>query len=290
MFGSLRTLGLVGTSLLAVHAIACSVTTAEDAAEAEAGSTHALVTVTRTASATAPEEVRADAFASFLRASATADAGSVLRGAGLSVELPAAGECHRTTLGQALPAGPVTRAELLDVGEVTLVAGGSVTTLAPRAFPTVTDSISGVVYTTRDRTAAPLPAGSSYTIATTGGSALGPLSGEGQAPAALAEVKLAGVAFAEVGTLPAGQEIELAWAAGSVSDRLYVEIDSDAGASLCAFHDETGHGVVPAAFAPPLGEAVLSVHRLRQVRFSEVGLSRGELRFDFELSRSVSFE
>jgi hypothetical protein len=290
MFGSLRTLGLVGTSLLAIHAIACSVTTAEDAAEAEAGSTHALVTVTRTASATAPEEVRADAFASFLRASATADAGSVLRGAGLSVELPAAGECHRTTLGQALPAGPVTRAELLDVGEVTLVAGGSVTTLAPRAFPTVTDSISGVVYTTRDRTAAPLPAGSSYTIATTGGSALGPLSGEGQAPAALAGVKLAGVAFAEVGTLPAGQEIELAWAAGSASDRLYVEIDSDAGASLCAFHDETGHGVVPAAFAPPLGEAVLSVHRLRQARFTEVGLSRGELRFDFELSRSVSFE
>lgn len=290
MFGSSRFLALVGTSLLAIHAIACSVTTAEDAAEAEAGSTHALVTVTRTASATSPESVRADAFASFLRAPADAEAGSVLRGAGLSVDLPAAGECRKTSLGQALPSGPLTRAELLDVGEVTLVAGGSVTTLAPRAFPTVTDSISGVVYTTRDRTAAPLPAGSSYTVATTGGSGLGPLSAEGQAPPALTDLRLAGVGFADAATLPAHHEIEIAWAAGSASDRLYLEIDSDAGTSLCAFHDEAGHGVVPAAFAPPLGEAVVSVHRLRQTTFSEVGLSRGELRFDFELSRSVSFE
>ena len=290
MFGSSSSLGLWATALLGIHVLACSVTAVDDAAEAEAGSTHALVTVTRTASATAPDEVRADAFASFLRAPADADAGSVLRGAGLSVELPAAGECRKTTLGQALPAGPLARAELLDVGEVTLVAGGNVTTLAPRAFPTVTDSISGVVYTTRDRTAAPLPAGSSYTIATTGGSALGPLSGEGQAPAALAEVKLGGIAFAEAASLPASHEIELAWTAGALGDRLYVELDGDSGASLCAFQDDVGHGVVPAAFAPALGEAVLSVHRLRQATFNEVGLSRGELRFDFELSRSVSFE
>jgi hypothetical protein len=172
---------------------------------------------------------------------------------------------------------------------VTLVAGSAVTTLAPRAFPTITDSISGVVYTTRDRAAAPLPAASSYTVAATGSSALEAVSGEGQAPALLADVELAGEPFESIETAPAARDLTLRWTPGAVGDRVYVEIVG-AEPSTCAFADESGKGTIPVSALPAQGSAVVSIHRLREATFSDLGLAQGALRFDFELSGSVTFE
>ena len=282
-----KPLGLAALGLCAL-ALGCTVETVDDSAQAQAGSTHALISIARQTSAAAPDDTRADAFAGFLRAPAGVDAASALRGAGLGVELPGLGECRKASTGDS--AVTLTRVELLEAGEVTLAAGGNVTTLALRAFPTVTDSISGVVYTTRDRASTPLPAASAYTFATTGSSSLGPLSGDAPAPAALSGVLLGGEPLGDVEGIPAGEDLKLAWDPGSAGDRIYVELDQNAATTVCAFGDAAGEGSIPSSLLPVSGEASLAVHRLRQTAFTDDGLAHGELRFDFELSASVSFE
>ena len=280
---------LVALTLSSV-ALACSVEVGPEHGATEAGSTRAVVAVTRSAPAATPEEARADAFAGFLRTPADADTRAALGLAGLGLDLPAVGECRKGRTDSASPAPLPTRLELLDAGEVTLAAGGSVTTLAPRAFPTITDSIAGVVYTTRDRAAAPLPAGTSYTVATTGGSALGPLSGEAQAPALLTGVSLGGDTFANAEVLAARRDLAVAWTPGTAGDRVYLEVEDAEGTRTCTFADEAGHGVIPANVVPAAGTAAVTVHRLREAAFSDPGLTRGAVRFDFELSASVTFE
>lgn len=290
----MHALGLLGRLLaptLGLGALACSVEVDPGREATDAGSTRAVITVTRSAPAATPEEARADAFAGFLRTPADADAKTSLALAGLGLDLPALGECRRGTRNDSsTPGSALTRLELLDAGEVTLAAGGSVTTLAPRAFPTVTDSISGVVYTTRDRAAAPLPAASAYTVATTGGSSLVALSGEAQAPALLKSVDVAGEPLGGGDVLTAHHELDVRWAAGSSGDRVYLELEDGSESLLCTFDDAAGHGVVPAALVPGPSTAAVTVHRLREVAFVDPAVTRGSVRFDFELSASVTFE
>jgi len=271
-------------------ALACSVEVDPEHGTADAGSTRAVIAITRSAPAAAPEDARAEAFAGFLRTPAGADAKSALALAGLGLDLPAIGECRKSARGDSHGAAGLTAVELLEAGEVTVAAGGSVTTLAPRAFPTITDSISGVVYTTRDRAAAPLPAASAYTVAATGSTSLESLSGFGQAPTLLGNVELAGEPLGTVEVLPARRDLTLAWAAGSVGDRVYIEIVGATEPSLCTFGDQAGHGAIPASALPTSGAAAITVHRLREAAFADAGLAQGALRFDFELSASVTFE
>jgi len=287
-------LGSLGRSLalsLSAGALACSAQVDEDHATTETGSTRAVITVTRSAQAATPDDARADAFAGFVRTPASADAKSSLAVAGLGLDLPTAGECRKGARGETSATTPaLTRLELLDAGEVTLAAGGSVTTLAPRAFPTITDSIAGVVYTTRDRAAAPLPAASTYTVATTGGSSLAALSGEVQAPALLKSVDLAGEPLASPEPLSAHKDLDVTWAAGSAGDHVYVELEAGGDSHLCTFLDEAGHGVIPGALVPGPGSATVTVHRVREALFTDQAVTRGSVRFDFELAASVTFE
>jgi hypothetical protein len=286
---SLR-LGIPCLGALALAAIGCTVDVASEPDAEEAGSTHAIVTITRRAPADAPDEVRADALASFVRLPANADAASVLRAAGLSTDLPALGECRRTTPGQAVASAAVTRVELLDAGEVSVAAGGRVTTLALRAFPTVTDSIAGVVYTTRDRAAEPLPSGLTYTVAASGTPALGSLSGAAAAPSALEGVTVQGTPLAELESFGTQRDLGISWSAGAAGDSILVVLDGGSAVTECAFKDDAGQGTLPAQKLPPAGEATLAVHRLRQAHFTDADIAGGELRFDFELEAPVTIE
>jgi hypothetical protein len=253
--------------------------------------THAVVVVERSALSDEPEAVKAQAFAGFLSLPAELEPSAVLPSAGLALNLPATGTCKGTDDDPtAVPAAGFARAELLDAGEVTLVAGGIVTTLAPRAFPSAADGISGVVYTTRDRAAEPLPAASRYTVATSGSASLEAVSVELPAPAALAGVTVLGIPLSDDATIEGARPLELRWDAGAPSDIVYVTVETDDTSTLCAFRDDSGRGTVPASALPPAGSASLSVHRLRATPFSSVGLRRGELRFDFEVSGSVTVE
>jgi hypothetical protein len=282
--------GLPSLAAFALAVLGCTVDVASEPDATEAGKTHAIVTITRRAAATTPEDVRADALASFVRLPAAADAAGVLRAAGLSTDLPAVGECRRTTPGQTVATAAVTRVELLDAGEVSVAAGGRVTTLALRAFPTVTDSIAGVIYTTRDRAAEPLPSGLTYTVAASGTPALGALSGEASAPAALTGVEVQGTPLAELESLAGSRDLGVTWAAGAPGDRFLVVIDGGGAVTECTFKDDAGSGTLPAQKLPAPGEATLAVHRLRQALFTDADIAGGELRFDFELETPVTIE
>jgi hypothetical protein len=275
---------------LGALALGCTVETASDAETAK-NVTHAIVVVERSADVDASEAVKAEAFAGFLSLPAEVEPGAVLPIAELELELPAPGACRKVERDRrSAPAETLAQSELLDAGEVTLVAGGAVTTLAPRAFPSAADAISGVIYTTRDRAAEPLPAASRYTVATSGSAALEPISVELVAPAALEGVTVMGSSLAELAPLRAAEAVELRWNPGAAGDLVYVTFEGDSVSTLCAYRDDAGRGTLPASSVPSPGTATLSLHRLRATPFASSGLGRGELRFDFEVSGSVTVE
>jgi hypothetical protein len=276
---------------LGVFALGCAADVVGDQETAQSEVTHAVVVVERSADADEPETVKAEAFAGFLSLPADLEPNAVLPIAGLTLDLPAAGACKDADDDSApVPAVGLARAELVDAGEVTLVAGGVVTTLAPRAFPSAADGISGVVYTTRDRAAEPLPAASRYTVATSGSAALEPISVDLPAPAALAGVTVMGEPLSNGATIAGAHALELRWNAGAAGDIVYATLETDDSTTLCSFRDDGGRGALPASALPRAGSASLSVHRLRTTSFASVGLGRGELRFDFEVSGSVTVE
>jgi hypothetical protein len=274
-------------------ALACSATPEAYTSDAESGSTHALISVERSTPVDALETPRATALAGFVRVPAIVDPKSVMNLVGLGLELPPAGQCARAARGPdaTTPLAPLGRVEFLEAGDVTLSAGGSATVLAPRAFPTVTDLVSGVVYTTRDRSADPLPAGARYALNTEGALAIPPLAVVERAPAALDGATIGGLPVAEVSSIATTRPIDLTWNVGEAGDFVYVELSSADGAAntVCAFRDEAGAGTVPPAAHDSVGPGTLSLHRARSREFLSPGISRGELRFDFELVTQVTF-
>jgi hypothetical protein len=274
-------------------AVACSATADPYTADADSGSTHALISVERSTTLGELEAPRAAALAGFVRVPPIVDPKSVMNLVGLGLELPAAGQCARAarTPDATTPLAPLGRVEFLEAGDVTLNAGGAATVLAPRAFPTVTDLVSGVVYTTRDRSAERLPAGERYALRTEGALAIPPLAISERAPAALEGVTIGGLPLAEVSSIVTARPIDLTWNVGEAGDVVYVELTSGDGAvsTLCAFRDDAGAGTVPPGAHDTFGAGSLELHRARSREFVGAGINRGELRFDFELVARVTF-
>jgi hypothetical protein len=271
--------------------LGCTVEPSSYSSDADVGTTQALVSIERTVQARTPEEGRAEAFAGFLKAPPEADPAAVLKLTGLSRELPAEGSCNggRDRDGS-IPLAPLTNVELVDVGNLAVEAGGITTTLAPRAFPTVTDLVSGVVYTSRDRAADQLPPERGYRVSASGGF-LAPFSAQAEAPSELSFVTVNRAPLDELESLSPHSTIELAWSSGEARDVVYVDVTSDGGqpALLCAFRDDAGAGSIPAGLLPSTGTGKLGVHRLRIERFQRDGLTQAELRFDFEIETSIAF-
>jgi hypothetical protein len=262
--------------------------------DAETGSTHALISVERTTSASLVGTPRAGALAGFVRIPPGVDAADVMRLVGLGLELPAAGQCaSRERSRQNSPAlSPMGRLEFLEAGNVTLATAWATTTLAPRAFPTVTDDISGVVYTTRDRAAEPLPADVVYDIRTTGGLNVPPLALRVGAPPSPDGVTVSGAPLSELTVVSISEPIDLTWSVGGPVDIVYAELSSSDGApsAVCSFRDDAGAGTIPAFSFSGVGEGRITLHRVRALHFEQSAIDHGELRFDFDLSADVTFE
>lgn len=276
----------LGSGLLAM---ACSGSTAPYSTDADRGSTHAVITVERRDTPGAATSTQADAFASFVRTPPEVDAALVTRITGLDLNLPEVGECQSgpPERDTSIPLSPLRRVELLSAGDVSLETPEGRVDLAPRAFPAVTDVVSGVVYTTRDRAAA-LPAGVPYALNAAGGASLAPIAVSAEAPAALDGVSLAGTALTPGVILPA-TDVELRWNPGGARDIVYVTVGtaSPTAAVTCTFRDSAGRGLLKIANMPRSENMNLSVHRLRTVALGSIpgsGIDAGELRFDFELS------
>jgi len=172
--------------------------------------------------------------------------------------------------------------------------------LAPRAFPGVSALASGVVYTNRDRDV-PLPALAQYQVDIEGSDHVPAMSLRGVAPAYLRHVTVGGTPLDQVSFLAVGSPIDVTWDIGDAADLVVVDVanPSDRRAVLrCSYSDAAGAGTVP--WVPPLADlatdsprAELRIHRVRLVEGADVTstarAARGQLRFDFELTRDVEF-
>ncbi len=272
----------------ALTAFGCSAQTADYTTDADTGSTHALISIERSTAVDTDNATRAGALAGFLHTPADVDAQAALGVVGLAQKLPKPGQC--ATLPEGARLSSMGHVELLEAGDISVDVGGTATTLAPRAFPTVTDQVSGVMYTTRD-CSEPLPAGAHYTIRTSGGLSVAPLTLDADAPAQLDGVTVGGLPLSDVGALSTSQPVDVTWNVGQPGDLVYVELSRIDGSSstLCSFRDDVGSGTIPAGMVTPSHSGRLSLHRVRERTFAAGDIQDVELRFDFELAANVSF-
>lgn len=276
-----------------------------DAASAAESARHAHEVPDEVSGGTAPPEVdnhtAGHAIAHFVEAPSTHT--TALELVGLAPAIPKIGQCQRRNQLSKTPLSSMPELRLLDAGEVNIHADAAradlelSVSLAPRAFPSVSSFVSGVMYTSRDRSTR-LLAATQYTVEVTGGKRVPPLSFTAHAPHELSNLTLGGLPVDQVERVSTNGPIDLTWDVGSKGDVVYVELEN-AGSEpsiRCAFADETGTATIPSTELSGLkGNGRLSVHRLRVVRQDfeiadpHEALRHAEIRFNFEVTRSVHF-
>src|SRR5260221_14047074 len=112
---------------------------------------------------------------------------------------------------QGIPLAPLGPVDLIAVGEVALEASQTRATLAARAFPDVVDLVSGVVYTTRDLVADPLPEQGVYAFKISGSPALAPMALEGRAPGPVDDLLVDGLPLTGQATALPRQNLFVPW-------------------------------------------------------------------------------
>lgn len=290
-----RNLFRVGTAPLLLVAAGCSGTVVS-VSDASTTSTQALLSVDRTASVGDPvTTARAHASAYFLRMQAGADQNLAARLVGASNVLPPLGQCQQVeVLGdQGMPLASLGPVDLIDVGEVALEASQTRATLAARAFPDVVDLVSGVVYTTRDLVADPLPEQGAYAFKISGSPALPPMALEGRAPGPVDDLSVDGLPLTgQVTTLPR-QDLSVTWKMQPGADLVYIELASTEDGPLervrCSFPNE-GRALIAASALPKASAQSIAIHLVHREGVAAPGLDSGEIRFDLATSGSLRFE
>jgi hypothetical protein len=275
----------------AVGALGCASQIDPYTADADTGTTHASITIERSEPANGTGLLRGNVLAGFARMPATLEAKNVMQVVGLASHAPAVGQCRSTAAVQDTRPSPIGYVEFMEAGDIRLATTRGSTQLSARAFPTITDLISGVVYTTPDRSADALPTGERYAISVAGNGALGPFALNVQAAPKLDGVTVAGIALAELRSLATTRPIEISWVAGAANDVVVAEfarLDGSAG-TLCTFRDDAGRATLPAGILEAQGAGGLVIHRVSSHTFAKPGIDRGELRFDFALRASLTF-
>jgi len=276
----------ISTFVFAAAAYSCS---SDDTRTTEVmpSVTHAVVELQRSKSTNTAVMDQANVLVSVLRVPATLDSRNVVRLVGLSATSPEPGTCERVdyTRSTSEATAAVQQVEMLDVGEVTLIAGQRTSPLARQAFPTVTDFIAGVVYTTRDLSSDPVPPASSYSIVARGAAKVPPFRIDAAAPDEIADVTLEGTPLAQVTRLVRGNGVEFKWKPGQANDKFVVQVKSpDRPDVNCAFNESEGRGHLPADVFISRGTVRLEMHRLRVTSSPTKGLDRSQVQFDYSLA------
>lgn len=251
-------------------------------------------------------------------------ASETLVAAGLAPVALRPGQCVGPAEGNSGSFSDLGEIQLLDVGEVTLLplspvplnppvdvasrtsdapsdapveAAPVAVSLAPHAFPSVSSFISGVVYTSRDRSAGALPSGVGYEISVAGSSELPGFGLRAEAPAQLQQVTVGGEPLAGLAQVSTQAPLDVTWSVGNPGDVVVVALGTAADGNTlvrCAFADEVGAGTVPLEWltaASGAGQVTLHRQRTQQtVRTAPDG--RGHLiqvSFDFETNRAIEF-
>lgn len=275
---------------LGLFAFACA-SEAPTAPSEEQARSYSVISVDRNDPASTDSAGSASAVARFISLPAFASTARALQVAGAALDLPAVDTCQGSDAPDlAPPPAKQDPLELMEAGDVTIDAAGTVTPLVPHAFPSVGTFASGVLYATRDRASSALPAGVTYSVAASGSPQLGPIRLVAEAPQVPSQISVSSVALKDVTEIHTAKPIELSWQAGALGDVVYAELLADDGSPsmVCAFRDDAGAGSVPADAFTGTGPGRLALHRLRVQRF-EPGSPTSELRFDFQVGAPVEY-
>lgn len=310
--------------LLSGAALALTACGAADTEPVDEGArVQALLSVKRIEDASRAEEPRAHALVQFSRLPIEADARTALALAGLQAALPEVDHCFHPPSGEPAraDADSLEHIELLEAGDVNIRAERAVSRLALNLFP-LSGAASGVLYTTRDQAAAPLPARARYALEASGSETIPALTVAGNAPDALASFTVGGTPLADLmraddgsaaelaasssvtnsgvitsagrGVVKRGEPLDLTWAEGEAGDQVFVQIFDEQDGFLCGFKDDEGSGSIPAALTSVLQAgslARISVHRVRELAIvQDDPRVDALLRFDFELTSALHVE
>jgi hypothetical protein len=265
-------------------------------ADADTAELHGFLSIDRATDPTSDEPtVREQASASFLRTRDGTDAQVVARLVGAVPSLPAAGQCAQLGVDDpALALHTLSPVELVQVGDVSLSSSASLKPLVARAYPDVAHLVSGVVYTTADVGSDVAHDRVKFSIS--GGADVAGFDVELDVPEPLSDVRVNGATL-RAAALPerlAPGAVTIGWAAASLGadDTVYVDLAWE-GTTRASRLRCTADGKHPSltldAAAADGSTLVLSVHRLRTVRFPESPLSTTEVRLDTAVSGRVAF-
>jgi hypothetical protein len=285
--------GLHGITLAAcVAGVACGGPAAEPSLENEPVRTHVVAIAERQSVAGHASGEDLSLLLSVLRIPQSVNGDRLLRLMGLRTDLPALGNCEVIDLSnRASPAlSSVERIEFVDVGDVSVTSGTRSVPLARQAFPTVTDFIAGVVYTSRDKNADLLPLDAGLSVRARGRGRLKPFTVEIADLARLDKILLDGSPISAVSRLAVVNAFELRWDSGAPGDVLWVEFGANSGHKIvsCAFDDALGNAKVQGGIADELGDARLTLHRLHRARIVLPGFDRAEIKFDSRVIQSLT--
>lgn len=281
-------------ALLLVPLSACSVAAEAETLAEERLVVHALVQVRRTE--TLEGDARADALAGLIRVPDTADAAEVFALAGLRDQVPPVGQCQTGDSNRSADAG-MSSVELVPADAVLMLTPGGEHVLAPHAFPSISDSIRGVIYTSRDQTASLLPSGGKYEIILRGAVGLENERAVHESPTVPTGVTVGGVPLGNVDEITQ-TDLDFTWnPSGSTLDLLATRLRWNDSTYTCTFRDADGFGslsLVDVRKAVPgfaLGDdapITLSLHRVRAEASASPGeTSVVEVRFDFSVAREL---
>jgi hypothetical protein len=283
----------------------------------EGARVQALLSVKRIEDASHAEEPRAHALVQFARLPLEADARTALALAGLQTALPEVDHCFHPPSGEPArsDADSLDHIELLEAGDVNIRAERAVSRLALNLFP-LSGAASGVLYTTRDQAAAPLPARARYALEASGSETIPALSVAGNAPDALAGFTVGGTPLADLmradddagadvvapgsvgagssvsggnasggvgpmagrGVVKRGEPLDLTWTEGEAGDQVFVQIFDEQDGFLCGFKDDEGSGTIPAALTSMLQPGSLARISVHRVR--ELAIAQDDPRVD----------
>lgn len=292
--------------------LACSVQAEDYTAKAGVHTTHVVARIDKTV--LDDGEVQGTALAGFVRLPPSGDPALPLRLAGLRRPGPEVGECIETeSAGMDLidsselqsDGSHSGQAELIDAGEVDVVTGEGVHSLAPHAFPSAYDLLRGVLYSSRTQDGVSLPAGQNYRLrATLRDLPPALLDNRFLGPDFVDAVNVNGEAWEQVSSLPDSDILELSWSPGPSGnlDHVVVDLSTDTRSLSCRFLDSEAYGAVPLilesgdswlASASETAEADavrLSIARTRRTSQSvtnpaDAGPYRLEFNFDFSRSK-----
>ncbi len=284
-----------GIAALSAAALGCSGTVVSTS-DASTSSTQAIVSVDRTAAAGDPSgAARAHASAYFLRLQAGADPTLAARLVGATDVLPAIGQCEAVGVlsDRPMPLATLGPVDLVDVGQVALEAATIRATFAARAFPDVADLVAGVVYTTRDLTADPLPDHGTYTFRIAGSNAVPPMTLQAVAPGPARDVFVAGHPLQSNPLTVARGDLAVKWEPSVGTDQVYIELASMEDGPLdrvrCSFPND-GQAIIAASALPRAVTQSISIHLVRREGVAAPGLDGGWIRFDLATSGTLRFE